>query len=738
MAYENSGIVLIIVGIIVTLLIIHMTLFVKRQRAIRAFYEVVWKKSSSLNPEKVLGRRPFNEYHEREQDKELNKLLSENKNTLVIGQPLAGKTRTIYQALINLNKACDVLIPRCLNIDIESFLIPEHLDFWKKRLIFIDDLQRFVEMENFDHLFKEATKNDFIIVATCRSSFEFKKVKAKFLDKNIGLETIFEDNIIEIDKVSPELGNEIAKKAKIDWDTVKFDGTIGSIFMKLGEMEKRYEECPDIEKTILQVIKKLHISGVYDERQIFPLNWIQTVSINDGIQGKAFEWNSWLNSLKDKDFIKKDNDKIWSEETYLENIINLEKTDLLVFDEMITTFSDSPDVLYKIGNRAYETGYYILEKADYMKAAIKTYQKALEVWTLERFPMDYAMTQNNLGNAYGTLGEIEEKAQNCKLAVKAYQEALEVWTLERFPMDYAMTQNNLGNAYRKLGEVEEKAQNCKSAIEACQEALKVVTFERFPMEYALIQNNFGIAHQTLGQVEKKAQNCKSAIKAYQEALKVTTLERFPMDYAMTQNNLGNAYRTLGEAEEKAQNCKSAIKAYQEALKVTTLERFPMDYTMTQNNLGNAYGTLGQVEDLAKNCKFAVKAYQEALKVRTLEKFPMQYAMTQNNLGNAYQTLGQVEDQVKNCKFAVKVYVKALKVRTLERFPMDYAMTQNNLGNAYRTLGEVEDKDKNCKSAIKAYQKALKVYTKDGFPEVNPIVENNIKILKENCPDKSLS
>ena len=738
MAYENSGIVLIIVGIIVTLLTIHMKSFIERQRTIRAFYEVVWKKSSSLNPENVLGGRPFNEYHEREQDKVLNKLLSENKNTLVIGQPLAGKTRTVYQAFIKLNKACDVLIPRCQNIDIEKFLIPRHLDFWKKQLIFIDDLQRFVEMENFDHLFKEATKNDFIIVATCRSSFEFKKVKAKFLDKNIGLETIFEENIIEIDQVSSELGKEIAKKAKINWDTVKFDGTIGSIFMNLGEMEKRYEYCSDIEKTILQAIKKLHISGVYEERQIFPLNWIQMVSINDGIQGEAFEWNSWLNSLKDKDFIKKDNNSIWSEETYLENIINLEKSNLAVFDEMIATFSGNPDVLFKIGNRAYETGLYIMEKAEYMKAAIKAFEDTLKVTTLKRFPVEYAMTQNNLGLTYKTLGEVEGKAENCKNSIEAFQKAQKVYTIERFPMDYAMTQNNLGNTYRTLGEVEEKAENCKLAIKAFQEAQKVYTIEKFPMNYAATQNNLGGAYQRLGEVEEKARNCKSAIKAFQEAMGVRTLERFPMDCAATQNNLGLTYKTLGEVEETEKNCKLAIKACEEALEVRTFEKFPMDYAMTQNNLGNAYGTLGGVKEKEKNCKLAIKAFQKAQKVYTIEIFPMDYAMTQNNLGNTYRTLGEVEEKAENCKLAIKAFQKAQKVYTIEMFPMDYAMKQNNLGFTYKTLGEVENKAENCKLAIKAFQEALKIYTMGDFPEIYPIVENNIRILKENCPDKSLS
>jgi hypothetical protein len=50
-----------------------------------------------------------------------------------------------------------------------------------------------------------------------------------------------------------------------------------------------------------------------------------------------------------------------------------------------------------------------------------------------------------------------------------FEEALKVRTLDRFPMDYATTQNNLGNVYKILAEVEGKAENCKKAIEAFEE-----------------------------------------------------------------------------------------------------------------------------------------------------------------------------------------------------------------------------------------------------------------------------
>jgi hypothetical protein len=60
--------------------------------------------------------------------------------------------------------------------------------------------------------------------------------------------------------------------------------------------------------------------------------------------------------------------------------------------------------------------------------------------------MDWAGTQNNLGNALADLGARAGDTAALQDAVTAFRAALEVRTREASPMDWAMTQNNLGNA----------------------------------------------------------------------------------------------------------------------------------------------------------------------------------------------------------------------------------------------------------------------------------------------------
>ncbi len=86
-----------------------------------------------------------------------------------------------------------------------------------------------------------------------------------------------------------------------------------------------------------------------------------------------------------------------------------------------------------------------------LEEAIAAYRAALLEQTRERVPLQWARTQNNLGNALRALGERESGTARLEEAVSAYRAALEERTRERVPLDWAMTQNNLGLALSSAG-----------------------------------------------------------------------------------------------------------------------------------------------------------------------------------------------------------------------------------------------------------------------------------------------
>jgi len=340
--------------------------------------------------------------------------------------------------------------------------------------------------------------------------------------------------------------------------------------------------------------------------------------------------------------------------------------------------------------------------------AIECYQQALRFWTPETAPLDYASTQNNLGNAYSLL-PTGDRASNLTQAIECYQQALRFWTPETDPLRYAIAQTNLGNAYRDLP-TGNRASNLTQAIRCYQQALRFRTPETAPLDYAITQNNLGNAYSDLPTGDR-ASNLTQAISCYQQALRFWTPETDPLQYAITQNNLGNAYRDLPTGD-RASNLTQAISCYQQALRFRTPETAPLDYAITQNNLGSAYSLL-PTGDQASNLTQAIRCYQQALRFRTPEADPLKYAGTQNNLGTAYRNL-PTGDRASNLTQAISCYQQALRFYTPEADPLKYAGTQTNLGNAYREL-PTGDRAANLAQAISCYQQALRFYTPEAEP-----------------------
>ena len=86
-----------------------------------------------------------------------------------------------------------------------------------------------------------------------------------------------------------------------------------------------------------------------------------------------------------------------------------------------------------------------------MKAAVAAYRAALEVRIRERTPLDWAITQTNLGKSLSALGYWTEDVDVLKQAVATHRAVLEVRNREQVPLDWATTQTNVGNALLALG-----------------------------------------------------------------------------------------------------------------------------------------------------------------------------------------------------------------------------------------------------------------------------------------------
>ncbi|MGF1476774.1 MAG: hypothetical protein ACFB6S_14545 [Geminicoccaceae bacterium] len=162
-------------------------------------------------------------------------------------------------------------------------------------------------------------------------------------------------------------------------------------------------------------------------------------------------------------------------------------------------------------------------------------------------------------------------------AIRVYGQALEEKTRERVPLDWAMTQNNLGDALWTLGQRESDTKRLEEAVEAFKASLEEQTRERVPLDWAMTQNNLGIALSILGQRESGTGRLEQSVEAFQAALEEYTRERVPLDWAMTQNNLGGALQILGERTGRSETLAAALEAVRNAYEVFVKEAGQLHY-----------------------------------------------------------------------------------------------------------------------------------------------------------------
>lgn len=161
-------------------------------------------------------------------------------------------------------------------------------------------------------------------------------------------------------------------------------------------------------------------------------------------------------------------------------------TELLGNTEFIKTLAP------KIWATALSDLRHIRETTDRLEQAVDAFHNALQERTQDKVPLQWAMTQSNLGNALATLGERESGTARLEQAVDAYHNALQEWTQDKVPLNWAATQFNLGCVYLAYFEKTNESAQLDKAEAHVLAALKV--FEVASPHYA------GMAQARLQQI----------------------------------------------------------------------------------------------------------------------------------------------------------------------------------------------------------------------------------------------
>ncbi len=350
--------------------------------------------------------------------------------------------------------------------------------------------------------------------------------------------------------------------------------------------------------------------------------------------------------------------------------------------------SEKPDIIADLEHKKGVCYYNFSQRAnanentrdENLNNALISFNKALKVFTKEKYPTQYASTNTNIGVIYATFSKYKNRVENSKESISYFKKALEIHKDDNVSYDYAKIQINLGASYGTLAMLGvDKETNFINSIISFEEALRFFTLEKYPYQYAFAKCNLGVAHSNLNDLPEGKKYLYLALDEFNESLKVYTIEKYPGDYANILFNLAVTHRRLSFFENPLNNLKIALGYCEDSLLINTFERNKESYGSIKITQGAIYRRLSEIDNQNKEQYLinALDAYSQALILYKIYNEPYQYALIYGNIGNVYIEFSKIKDKQDNVIKAIEAFDEALKIFTPENYPSDYYRTIKN-------------------------------------------------------------
>ncbi len=633
-------------------------------------YIEVYKNSNRLN-HSDFNIAKYNEvYYKSGEHDSISNFLNDYDNILIVGRPKAGKTRTAYEVIKKIKGFKVIKFWENL-IRLEE--LPDNI-FKGQIIIFIDDLNKFVDKLQFNRLIKKLESNSkkYIIIITCRSGEEYKQCKNEF-GEYLNLKEFKRVEIKDLDESTAQsFFNALNIEIK------DFDGTIGSLFLGINDMKKRYENSPIEVRVCFVIIKMLAAANNFVIRKR-TLEKVYNSKIYEQNIHTDHVFHEVISELRYNSFIFLEKDYVSVlHDSYLDIIdYNISIEDLNWLKNILFKTEDE-DALFNIGNSYYNNKIY--------KEAIECYDESLEINS------NY-YTWNNKGIALAMQDKYQE-ALNC------YDKALEINSQND------NTWNNKGISLWNLDK-------CDEAIECYHKSLNLN-----PKNYQA-WNNKGNALDKLGNYEK-------AIKCYDKALEINP------KYDNALNGKGGSLANLNKNEE-------AIACYDIGLSIDNendsiwfnkglslftlgkgkeaIECFDKSLNLNPENDQVWYNKGVVLDSLRSNDKYIIDCYNRALEINPIyEKALFNKGIKSNDPQEALECYNRILDinpeaidvlynkgntlaELGEYNNAIKCFNKVIKINP------KYIGAWNNKGNCLGLLN-------NHLEALKCFDRVLALNPED--------------------------
>ena len=284
------------------------------------------------------------------------------------------------------------------------------------------------------------------------------------------------------------------------------------------------------------------------------------------------------------------------------------------------------------------------KRAVNLEISIAAYEAALQVYTRDAFPQDWAMTQNNLGTAYGDRIQ-SERADNLERAIAAFEAALQVYTRDTFPDDWAWTQGNLISALLERSKLTGNADDLDTAIAALAEAGTVAI--PGTDSYVWIQQTLGTALDYRFSLHKDPTDLRQAAAAYHRAADTTP---WASDQTYYYEKAADSQYQLGVALTQDGQWYNGLAA---------LEASHATYREAHSRLGraDALQQMGRAHYLMSNFDKAGIYFRDALRIYKAEASLPGQAACHAGLGRLMLRLNFIDDAIAELHQACQLYTQ---------------------------------------------------------------------------------
>lgn len=231
-----------------------------------------------------------------------------------------------------------------------------------------------------------------------------------------------------------------------------------------------------------------------------------------------------------------------------------------------------------------------------IREALSYYQKASEVLTIDRAPIEHARILNAAASAHRMLGDRST-------ASRLYRQALGLMAGKGVAAEEASVLNNLGLVLTETGRLDD-------AVGAFTMSLDLLTGDSDEQVRTMLatKHNLGQVHMARGGLD----GCVAAISVFEDAAVVARGTEASMHTAMIEHSLGVAWKAKAAIDvARSGDCLGeAIDAFQRCLTVFTSVGFPMQHAIAKHNLGHAFAGRDDVASLQR----AIAYYEDALNI----------------------------------------------------------------------------------------------------------------------------